>query len=69
MVQGDRLGAGYAGYQALAEASDVRMAFCRGHVRRRFYELTSASPAPIASEALARIGELSFGGRLSGPVS
>ena len=49
---------GYAGYRALAEAGDVRLAFCWSHVRRRFYELASAGPAPIASEALQRIGEL-----------
>ena len=49
---------GYAGYRALAEAGDVRLAFCWSHVRRRFYELAAAGPAPIASEALARIGEL-----------
>jgi len=28
------------------------------HVRRRFYELAQAGPAPIASEALQRIAEL-----------
>src|SRR5690606_40309834 len=28
------------------------------HVRRRFYELAAAGPAPIASEALRRIAEL-----------
>ena len=49
---------GYAGYRALAEAGDVRLAFCWSHVRRRFYELAAAGPAPIASEALARIGQL-----------
>ena len=49
---------GYAGYRALAEKGDVRLAFCWSHVRRRFYELASAGPAPIASEALQRIGEL-----------
>jgi transposase len=49
---------GYAGYRALAEAGEVRLAFCWSHVRRRFYELAAAGPAPIASEALARIGAL-----------
>jgi transposase len=49
---------GYAGYRALAERGDVRLAFCWSHVRRRFYELAAAGPAPIASEALQRIGEL-----------
>ena len=49
---------GYAGYRALAEKGQVRLAFCWSHVRRRFYELAAAGPAPIASEALKRIGEL-----------
>ncbi|MFL6806765.1 MAG: IS66 family transposase [Xanthobacteraceae bacterium] len=49
---------GYAGYRALAERGEVTLAFCWAHVRRRFYELAAAGPAPIASEALARIGEL-----------
>ena len=49
---------GYAGYRALAERGEVQLAFCWSHVRRRFYELAAAGPAPIASEALARIGEL-----------
>jgi transposase len=49
---------GYAGYRALAERGEVTLAFCWAHARRRFYELAAAGPAPIASEALARIGEL-----------
>ena len=49
---------GYGGYRALAERGDVELAFCWAHVRRRFYELAAAGPAPIASEALERIAEL-----------
>jgi hypothetical protein len=49
---------GYGGYRVLAERGDVRLAFCWSHVRRRFYELAQAGPAPIASEALARIAAL-----------
>ena len=49
---------GYAGYRALAEKNSVQLAFCWSHVRRRFYELAAAGPAPIASEALERIGRL-----------
>ena len=49
---------GYAGYRALAQKNSVRLAFCWAHVRRRFYELATAGPAPIASEALERIGAL-----------
>jgi transposase len=46
---------GYAGYKLLAAHGCVRLAFCWAHVRRRFYELAQGGPAPIASEALARI--------------
>ena len=49
---------GYGGYRVLAERGDVQLAFCWSHVRRRFYELAVAGPAPIASEALERIAEL-----------
>ena len=42
---------GYAGYRVLAERGEVQLAFCWAHVRRRFYELAAAGPAPIASEA------------------
>jgi transposase len=49
---------GYAGYRALAGKNDVQLAFCWSHVRRRFYELAAAGPAPIASEALQRIAAL-----------
>jgi transposase len=49
---------GYGGYKVLAERGEVSLAFCWAHVRRRFYELAAAGPAPIASEALTRIAEL-----------
>lgn len=49
---------GYGGYRPLAEKGQVQLAFCWAHVRRRFYELAAASPAPIASEALDRIKAL-----------
>ena len=49
---------GYGGYRPLAEAGQVRLAFCWAHVRRRFYELAAAGPAPIATEALERIKAL-----------
>ena len=49
---------GYGGYRALAEHGYVQLAFCWSHVRRRFYELAAAGPAPIASEALERIAGL-----------
>lgn len=49
---------GYVGYRALAERNAVTLAFCWAHVRRRFYELAAAGPAPIAGEALQRIASL-----------
>jgi transposase len=49
---------GYGGYRVLAEKTGVRLAFCWAHVRRRFYELAVAGPAPIATEALERIKAL-----------
>ena len=49
---------GYGGYRVLAERGDVQLAFCWSHVRRRFYELAAAGPAPIASEALECIAGL-----------
>src|SRR5829696_6557788 len=49
---------GYGGYKALARQSSVQLAFCWSHVRRKFYELATPGPAPIASEALTRIAEL-----------
>ena len=39
---------GYGGYKVMAERGEGR----------RFYELASAGPAPIASEALIRIADL-----------
>jgi transposase len=47
---------GYGGY--LAEKRAVTLAFCWAHVRRPFYELAAAGPAPIAGEMLRRIAEL-----------
>jgi transposase len=49
---------GYGGYRVLAERNAVALAFCWSHVRRRFYELATAGPAPIAGEALQRIAAL-----------
>jgi transposase len=50
---------GYGAYRELASAGEVELAFCWAHVRRKFYELQAGdTPAPIASEALARIAGL-----------
>jgi transposase len=57
---------GYGGYKVLAERGDVQLAFCWSHVRRRFYELAQAGPAPIATEALTRIAALY---RIEGEIS
>jgi transposase len=54
---------GYAGFKEFyetrkaGEASAIQEAACMAHVRRKFFDLTT-SPAPIAEEALRRIGEL-----------
>jgi transposase len=54
---------GYAGFKELyetrkmGEASAIQEAACMAHVRRKFFDLTT-SPAPVAEEALQRIGEL-----------
>ena len=49
---------GFAGYKVLADRNAVNLAFCWSHARRKFYDLAQAGPAPIATEALARIAEL-----------
>ncbi len=50
---------GYGAYRELAAAGAVELAFCWAHVRRNFYDLQAGdTPAPIASEALARIAPL-----------
>jgi transposase len=49
---------GYGAYAELAAGGKVELAFCWSHVRRRFYEIQVATPAPIASEALVRIAAL-----------
>ncbi|MDX2289108.1 MAG: IS66 family transposase [Hyphomicrobiaceae bacterium] len=61
---------GYAGYDSVARLrqdrqADARrpggplvLAYCWSHFRRRFYDIAKAGNAPIASEALRRIGEL-----------
>jgi transposase len=49
---------GYGGYKVLARRNAIQLAFCWSHVRRRFYELAQAGPAPIATEALARIAAI-----------
>ena len=47
---------GYAAYNTLEP--DVTLALCWSHFRRRFYDIAKGGNAPIATEALRRIGEL-----------
>jgi hypothetical protein len=53
---------GYTAYKTLADpkraGGPVTLAFCWAHLRRRFYEIAKGGNAPIAEEALARIGRL-----------
>lgn len=49
---------GYPGFDGLYEGGRVREAACWAHARRRFYELHAAGQAPLATEAVRRIGLL-----------
>jgi transposase len=53
---------GYAGFDRLYNEMDpehpIKEAACWAHARRKFYDIRAATDSPIASEALARIGEL-----------
>jgi transposase len=49
---------GYAAYKALATGDGMTLAFCWSHVRRGFYDLARSGAAPVAVEALQRIGDL-----------
>ena len=50
---------GYAAYNELTRAgSAVTLSFCWSHLRRKFYEIYVGGNAPIATEALVRIGKL-----------
>jgi transposase len=53
---------GYTVYKALTDPKHAgarpTLAFCWAHWRRRFYEIAKGGNAPIAEEALARIGRL-----------
>jgi len=55
---------GYAGFKELYAAAKpeepppILEAACWAHVRRKFFDLTTNGPAPMAEEALRRIGEI-----------
>lgn len=48
---------GYAGYNRLLKrpAQDVTLAYCWAHARRKLYDVTQSSEAPMAQEGLAQI--------------
>jgi hypothetical protein len=62
-------GDGYAAYKTIANAASdeaITLAFCWCHLRCRFFDIAESGPAPIASEALARVAALiekTIGGR------
>ena len=49
---------GYAGFNAIFEKGAIIEAACWAHVRRKFFDEYEAKKAPIAREALDRIGAL-----------
>jgi transposase len=53
---------GYAAYKKLTDAhragGPITLAYCWSHLRRKFYEIAAGGNAPIAAEALLRIGTL-----------
>ena len=49
---------GYAGFERLQARGNVVLAACWAHTRRKFYEIAEADGAPLALEALRRIGDL-----------
>jgi transposase len=50
---------GYSAYKTLAQRrQDIVLAHCWSHARRKFFELAKGGSAPIATEALTRIGQL-----------
>lgn len=49
---------GYAGFHHLYATGRIKEAACWAHVRRKFYDIAKACPAPVAEEAVERIGVL-----------
>jgi len=49
---------GYAGFDQIYEAGNVREAACWAHVRRKFYDIEVAHKSAVAREALERIAAL-----------
>lgn len=48
----------YAGYDRLYQDGRITAVGCWGHVRRKFFDIHVANGAPLAKEALDRIGDL-----------
>ena len=49
---------GYAGFNELFAGRRIVEAGCWAHVRRKFFDVHTATGSPIAKEALDRIGQL-----------
>ena len=49
---------GYAGFNRIYEKGRIQEAACWAHVRRKFYDLQQAHASAVATEAIARIGQL-----------
>ena len=49
---------GYAGFERLASKTDVTLAACWAHTRRKFYDIAEADGAPLAIEAVQRIAAI-----------
>src|SRR5215510_11680124 len=49
---------GFAGFNELFAGNRITEAACWAHVRRKFFDVYTATGSPIAKEALNRIGEL-----------
>src|SRR5690242_10088293 len=49
---------GYAGFNELFAGNCIAEAACWAHVRRKFFDVHTATASPIAKEALDRIGQL-----------
>ena len=49
---------GYAGFNRIYEKGAIQEAACWAHVRRKFFDLEQAHASPVATEAMARIGQL-----------
>jgi transposase len=48
---------GYAPYKKVP-ADRITVAFCWSHLRREFFKIAERGDAPIATEAVARIGQI-----------